>query len=834
MNKKKIFFLVILIFIGSLFYNLLHLINLGKKFIDDTQLTTLTQKVNYPTDQNTNRLLAGEKRLFEFRSNESNLGIIAFLFNNHEVKTNDTINFKLIEENSGNIVYEEEYPTDKISKEYFYTFGFPAIKDSKDKDYLVEIQSLSGKSDNSISIHQRIEYFLIKYSYPKSYLIENKAEIIPFIFKKLYSNTNFISRKILIDLIIKSFILTLKLTTILLVLKVLFYNLIITFINKMIKRRNEITEYLSNYKKSDSFKIETFLIFSLITLFLNSAFLSPIAKNFDGSLFMVLLLAATNIIYLRSFLNIIKLIKINVVINNWFILIPATLFAAIRIAFLDTVPKWDSAVYYHGLLKSISTFNFSFESFMAFNWHKHPSMGFGLFSALFQFPSPDNLIMLSIGNLVLGILVVTGFYYLIDYFFKKNSKFEKILATSLFAVNPLFIAVSSSFVPDYGVISFFVLGLAAFFHKKHFLSVFFFLFAIFSKETGGYTYTLFALFYSLIVVVSNISRIKVNKIAGMFFYVVPGIVYFFYLLYTKGSHWTAGKPIAIAAKDCFFCFAFRPTHFIQNIWVMFILNFNWVFTLFILLFLFKLIFMKWSDLKKLLTTSNKEMFSILLTFFGFVFFFMIFVIYIVPSYMLISVFFLTLVGYFSLNQILKSKQRIIFLPILITILIVQNFVSIDLFSAKIFGTFEFGKFSIPKVGTEYAADGMIYNTQFIYIDRLLNKFHKKINITNEDNIIINADYWDSFYLGGGGYELYINDYTKEINFTKSGSFRPGIFHLKASKNLPDYAYYISFPWIENVSETEKILNTIYSIEKKDKVEINTYYLDVYHLVKKQK
>ena len=146
MNKKKIVFLIILIFILSFFYNLLSLINSGKKFIDDTQFTTLTQKVNYPTDQNISRLLTGEKILFKFHSDENNLGIIAFLFNNFETKTSDTINFKLIEENSGSIIYEEKYSTEKITKDYFYTFGFPTVSDSKDKNYLVEIDLFHGES----------------------------------------------------------------------------------------------------------------------------------------------------------------------------------------------------------------------------------------------------------------------------------------------------------------------------------------------------------------------------------------------------------------------------------------------------------------------------------------------------------------------------------------------------------------------------------------------------------------------------------------------------------------------------------------------------------------
>ena len=60
---------------------------------DDMQLTTLLQKIYYPSDQNYQKLLTKQKLKFEFTAKHNNLGTIAYIFNNYQkIKVTDKSN----------------------------------------------------------------------------------------------------------------------------------------------------------------------------------------------------------------------------------------------------------------------------------------------------------------------------------------------------------------------------------------------------------------------------------------------------------------------------------------------------------------------------------------------------------------------------------------------------------------------------------------------------------------------------------------------------------------------------------------------------------------------
>lgn len=828
--KKRIYlFSVFLLFIILFTYFNLSLISKRSKVIDDRHLTTLVQTIDYPLDQNFDKVLANEKRVFTFTAKHNNLGIISFLINNYKKKNTDQVWFRLKEKDSENWIYQEKYPTEKMSEDYYYTFGFPSITDSKGKEYLIEFESISGGVDDSIAIHHQSSFFVAKYSYPKSYLIKNSNEIISFVGNKIKIASGYLTLLDINNIFSKSLFLSF-------VIPLTFFIILRPFFNKIKenfliinKRKFDVYFYFKKYIKSSSFLVELLLVFTPIILLLDFAFFSPLTSNINFSFFFLLNLIFINLCYLYVLIKVISLLtKSNLKKLIHPVLIPLIGFTALRSLFLDAVPRWDSAVYYKKLLDNISVFDFSFDSFLAFNWFRHPAMGFGLISSIFQFLTPDNIFMLNIGNLILGVLAILGFYFISIYLFGTEKKWEVLLLTTLFSINPLFFSVSTSFVPDYGVLVFFLIALGSFFHKRHLLSSFFFLLMIFSKETGAYSYALFIIFYLFTVLFKRLSKVKTHHLVNFILAVLPGLIFTLYMIYTKGAHWKAGKTVTVNG-NCLFCFSFQPTHFIENLKVMLVLNFSWILTL--TAAVASLAYL----LKRKLGTSikdkvkNDEFKSIVLVFLGFVIFFIFYVTYVIPSYMLFPIGLLIIIFYYSLLKLINnSKVRILFLIVLSILFLIQNFIHIDLVSSTVFGTFKFGNYKGLKIGSEYFGDGFIYNTQHLYIDRLIKKFNIQFNVSENDTVVMKSNGWENFYLGAAGYSYYLEEGSFNKTFINENSFRP-----KLSDQTPsEHIYYLVFPWLEDEEVSLDVISRTYIIGEKIKIEINGYWLNAYNLTRK--
>lgn len=170
---------------------------------DDMQLTTLLQKISYPTNQNFDKILANKKITFKFTAKHNNLGTISYIFNNYQKINTDTVEFRIKEESTPNWYYVYTYNTGQFNPEYFFSFGFPPIINSRDKKYLVEIMSLSGKNNNSISLHTKSTNYIAKYDYSKTFLTKNPSNIPYFIINKLSTSFGYLPKadinKILIN-----------------------------------------------------------------------------------------------------------------------------------------------------------------------------------------------------------------------------------------------------------------------------------------------------------------------------------------------------------------------------------------------------------------------------------------------------------------------------------------------------------------------------------------------------------------------------------------------------------------------------------------------------------
>ena len=134
-----------------------------------------------------NPLKKGDVVKGEFKARENNLGIVAIAFD-PRYKTWDDIIFRIKEKGQSSWYYSNKYWAGQLIDFQHFSFGFPNIKESKNKTYLFEIKSLVAKQGEGGGINEKFPSVIVKYQFQKNELLSNKPNLIKFIIKKFVSN----------------------------------------------------------------------------------------------------------------------------------------------------------------------------------------------------------------------------------------------------------------------------------------------------------------------------------------------------------------------------------------------------------------------------------------------------------------------------------------------------------------------------------------------------------------------------------------------------------------------------------------------------------------------
>lgn len=152
----------------------------------DTSPTVIVSEQKFKNNTN-HKIVAGDKISEEFTAKNNQLGIIAIKFNTDNPVENEYLLFKIKETSSDQWHYVSKYRVDQFKLSQYFPFGFPQISDSKNKQYLFELEFLGEDKTKSLEVLMKNSPFLIKYSYPYQYLLQNKNEIASFLLKKVAS-----------------------------------------------------------------------------------------------------------------------------------------------------------------------------------------------------------------------------------------------------------------------------------------------------------------------------------------------------------------------------------------------------------------------------------------------------------------------------------------------------------------------------------------------------------------------------------------------------------------------------------------------------------------------
>ncbi len=188
--KKYILLLVLLISLSLSFFYLSSKYKQESRF-NNFNFYTVTQRQNIDIDRD--RILSGQTRTFEFKSRYQNLGSVEILIDNHGRINKDEILFKIMEKGSKDWLYKNRYQVSTMDSGQFFPFGFEVLTDSKDKTYVVEIESLNGTVNDSISISNQSKYITIKYLHNREYLLKNLTQISKYLSLKYVEFINLFS-----------------------------------------------------------------------------------------------------------------------------------------------------------------------------------------------------------------------------------------------------------------------------------------------------------------------------------------------------------------------------------------------------------------------------------------------------------------------------------------------------------------------------------------------------------------------------------------------------------------------------------------------------------------
>lgn len=562
----------------------------------------------------------------------------------------------------------------------------------------------------------------------------------------------------------------------------------------------------------------------------------------------------------------------------------------LRCGYLDAVPRWDAATYWGAIAEAVeATHAITSISELprvilnTYNVFGHSAMGYvGLIviGQLFDYP---NLFALNFVHVLLTMLAVFCSYTIFRWFVPSRKQLpEALLATALFAMDPLFFASSIFINTDFPALVFFMAALAALLYGRYGLFCIACLFMMFSKITG----TLFwiglvggvGLHSAYVIYLALRARrlpglgellpptnpMSANQALSLPICIyritcilLPGVLFKLYSIIQQGAMWTMNNGITFNS-DGWNCFGFNPRVMSNRAAEIFILNFHWILASIAIVGFFiaygrfierkKHVENKPTDPVEVQTSTTREQHSCLAgrrwgllpvatCFMIFVAFNLSYITYIIPRYVVYGGFFLILLATLALQFAVNSRKlRCIILGLTFSLFFVQTFRTIDPLSILFFGSTSFSEHKILQIDSpgEAQGNGFVYNAEFTLEDKLLNRMQKAIPIKPETIIITwNSDSGYSWFTRG---DTFVDATTLKRTIDTRNKFGYNIIDVKSlhSAIAPLEAYYVYMPWLAQFSNEEQELAHVrqfYQVSEAEDVGFQGYSLRLYRLTR---
>jgi hypothetical protein len=422
----------------------------------------------------------------------------------------------------------------------------------------------------------------------------------------------------------------------------------------------------------------------------------------------------------------------------------------------DFTPFYDGGIYYQRVLELVTgEFNW-----LEFHLERHISPIYSLFLAWSQLIDQGNLIPMYATNMALVIFATFMFYKLLDHLFgKHSSRAELMLVASIYPAMPVLTVHLFHFNLDIGLTVFFIPYVYFLLKGRLWWAALFGVCMMLSKEPGVLIYLIIAALYSVIYIARPAKSLKgaFRNVQKRYVAYVPGVVFAIYYAIVKfgGIMQEAAWGTEKVDSHVFhlltdFNLADKTIQsFLADI---FILNFNWLPTLAIILFLVRKSF-HWStgsDKKETSVLRSADALFLILLFIGLVYVVTRFRAWNNARYVLVSYPALLLIAYCSLRMLISStRMRMVSISITLLLIISANWSTFDPVSKAVFGTIPFGRHAwldmaslMGQAGT--ARDQQAYNLEFLELHYAMHEALKNIRPPN-DSVFLGGPFSDYYY-----------------------------------------------------------------------------------------
>lgn len=538
--------------------------------------------------------------------------------------------------------------------------------------------------------------------------------------------------------------------------------------------------FLKKCHKESKYLLTMFFIYTIVTIFWDLSALSPYSnKAFPiiiiiGGIILNLSTIAIGIYAFCQFKD-----KIFYFWSNYkFIILVVLLFIIGSLEVLDDWPRCDSWSYFR-TAQEAKYWDFSFGTVYLFKLAEHRAYGVALFDLIGAYLTPDS----PLGIRMIQIAVVSFSAFLLSKIINynnldRNSKFLNTLIVSLILFNPLVFGLIFEINLDIYVFCFFIWLYYSYITNNKLLFLFSSFLLVFSKETaiplwGAFIFGILALNFilkrnTMICIDKGIAHSADKEVPSfqlktlfIICLIIMGSLALSFLF--GGSVWLdrVGSMDISTDGTGINKFGWNTINIINKLKQLFGINFNWLYTLIILLIGPYSI---WKNLIK--PPQNKMGISVktsslpfILAQVEFILFNLLYITYNNPRYLITYLLGLILLFTFLLvNLNIGIRKKCIILSTLLLLSIIQNFTTIDPITYKLFKNIDTGNgkmittrvFGVDENG-DLTTDEDIwslremthaasYNRQYTYFGEAFEKFLQIVDYKETDLIVVQPIY----------------------------------------------------------------------------------------------
>jgi len=434
----------------------------------------------------------------------------------------------------------------------------------------------------------------------------------------------------------------------------------------------------------------------------------------------------------------------DMLVKNRAIIAVLLIIAAVRLPYIELLPRWDSGEYYYKFSSLAEDFRYNsiFEYLKEFRLCGHPTLAFCYIYMIGEIIFPKRIIGVSLVSIGLTVIAMWCVYKILLRLVNGLSATRAAIYTLILSMAPLLFSTATYFNPDYALAMFFVFALYGCIYRKPVIAGLATIMCVQTKETG--LVLIGGLVIGMIIwhIMSSKKGWFINIFKDLRFYCI-GIICVVQLIYMKCvggmSAWGSTddkKPLFSWDGNGYNCFGINASFFVTKIKQQFILNFNWLAILIIIVCVIWLIRYNKDSLKELI----KNIVCVAAPFFVLLAFSVLYITASHARYNVIGDIMLYIIMFYFIGNVVQKCGRsrednrkvmkyaeaagLLVFTALITF---QCFWTIDPLTRLCFKRLNAGNTDIYHIGhinddsIIYYGDGMIYNTQYQYIDRAYDK-----------------------------------------------------------------------------------------------------------------